>query len=143
MELPANLTGIEVAPSAFFNMLEVSDFNIWNYGLTEDQMIQWTSCKALTIKGNVVNWDIATWIVPESAFEIYEINDVNSMCSQESVGSTVFPEKFNAHEALSLCHQVNGDMFLIKDNKTRQSAERLINRTECCNLTFTSNFMRK
>jgi hypothetical protein len=113
------------------NIMEVSDYNLWNYGLTEDQMIQWTSCK-VHLKGNIVNWDTTTWRVPESAFETYAIHDANSMCNQANLGPTVFPEKFNAHETMNLCRKVNGEMFVIKDNRTQQIGIELIKRTECC-----------
>lgn len=114
--------------------MAVSNFNIWNYALTEDQMLQWTSCLLLDLKGNVVNWNTAKWQINPDHFETYEIEDESSMCNTGNLGPTLFPERIQAHDALSLCHKVNGDLFLIKDNETRDIAAEMISVPECCKI---------
>ena len=51
--------------------------------------------------------------------------DPSTMCNAMSLGPVLFPEKLNATAFLHLCHQVNGKVFLIKDEETRQKAAEL------------------
>ena len=37
----------------------ITDFNIWNRALTEQEAVDWTSCKS-NQKGNILNWDKGT-----------------------------------------------------------------------------------
>lgn len=113
-------------------MMETSDYNIWDYALSEEEMIQWTSCKLPNLKGNVVDWNTAVWNT--DYIESYDIENEASLCDALDLGPTLFHEKFDAQTFLGICNKVNGDIFVIKDNITKDLGSDLVfNNSNCIN----------
>lgn len=129
-DLFPTLAEIEISPSLGNAITSVTDFNIWNYALTREQMLDWTSCKTLDFKGNIINWDNSEW--KTTNYVTFEILDKASLCNSENMGPVLFPETLIAHDSLALCHQINAEIFEVVDNQTRDKGVELVaDRSEC------------
>ena len=77
---------------------------------------------ASQLKGNIVNWNNAKWnitnLLASSITEKY-------LCKSESMGPVLIPERLNATGMLNLCQQLNGKVFLMKDNESLQKVMQL------------------
>ena len=69
------------------------------------------------LKGNIVNWTNAKWEITNMNVEpLYP----ERMCKANSMGPVLIPEMLSAKGLKHLCNQVNGKVFLVKDDETRQ-----------------------
>lgn len=55
----------------------LTDFNFWDHAKTVDQMVSWTNCQLLD-KGNVINWETATWSVENMSLRVSQFSKVSS-----------------------------------------------------------------
>ena len=71
------------------------------------------------MKGNILNWTNAKWDITNMSVEtLYR----DRMCKAMSMGPVLIPEMLSAKGLKHLCNQVNGKVFLIKDDETRQTS---------------------
>ena len=71
------------------------------------------------MKGNIVNWTNAKWDITNMRVEtLYR----DRMCKAMSMGPVLIPEMLSAKGLKHLCNQVNGKVFLVKDDETRQTS---------------------
>ena len=72
-----------------------------------------------TINGNVADWTIAEWELTN----MQKIDvEFSAMCKALALGPILVPEKLPATEFRHLCNQFGGKMFVIKNEKDRQTA---------------------
>ena len=48
--------------------------------------------------------------------------ELSEMCSAMTIGPIIVPEKLGANDMMQLCHKFGGNMFVIKDESTRETA---------------------
>ena len=112
--------GRRVNPGGSGHSGKITDINMWNRPLTKQEMIDWTTCKDPNLKGNLINWmkDPLWDIVNMTKIEI----DESIICKGAAIGPILVPENKNAWNSRHLCRQLDGDTYLVKDEKSRQRA---------------------
>ena len=91
-------------PNNFRHHGLVADFNMWDYPLTIQEMVDWTTCNNMFL-GNIVDWTNSTWKLVEM-YELYL--DVSSICKELNVGLIVLPEKRTFEESSTICRFFGG-----------------------------------
>ena len=98
---------------------DLSEFNVWNYTLTETNINSMAKCDSFG-KGNVVSWEESNAVDPEK-FEIHNVemtklSDPTSLCdvSQRFV---IFPERVQYSEAKEICN-IHGGSLAVPHSKS-------------------------
>lgn len=82
--------------------------------------------------GNVADWSDAKWEVTNMS-PSSELSET-SMCQENYLGPTLFPELLPMEKSNELCKQIGGNMFVIGTEAAKQTALKLLNQTEKCSL---------
>ena len=93
---------------------EISDFNVWNRSLTEEEALEWTTCKNMQ-KGNLLDWSTASFNL-ENMYETDE--SLHKICKAERPGHVMFPEQRSFDSQLSHCRKFGAKPSLISNNET-------------------------
>lgn len=108
----------------------VTDFNLWDFAYSVDQMVKWTTCGIKT-QGNVIDWQTATWKV-ENMDEL--VVEYEKICLPDKLGLTLFPNKVNFSSAMELCRSVQGSLVHIENVVTETKVKNILKtRTSCAN----------
>ena len=86
-------------------------------------------------KGDVINWDTSQWDV-KNMME-HDIN-YDEVCKSQEIGQVIFSGKRNFTTALTLCQNVNGNLFEIESKVQQQKVIDLMNTSSFCPASWIS-----
>ena len=86
----------------------LSEFNIWNYTINDDEILQMAKCKKLP-QGNIVSWKESSWTL--NAVGKRNIVGISEFC-EEKPEYFIFPKKVRYPEARKLCEIHGGSLAL-------------------------------
>ena len=86
-------------------------------------------------KGDIINWNTSQWDVKNM---IEHDTNYDEVCKSQEIGQVIFPGKRNFTTALTLCQNVDGNLFEIESKGQQQKAIDLINTSSFCRATWIS-----
>ena len=96
-----------------------TDFNVWDYELTQEQMRNFTKCVKI-MKGNLIPWNIENWMMtPSIAQKEYKVENIefNEICSSSKNKITVFLEHQTIQASMQLCQSFGGTLIKTETRK--------------------------
>ena len=119
--------------NSFFG--EMTDVNIWNRGLNQSEVNDWTDCKS-NITGNILDWNTAKWNITNGIYNESKTNK-SGFCQTPRVRAMIFTgnKKGKYDDTKDLCSRIGGKMlisekdFLEGDQAIRELAK--VNETKC------------
>ena len=98
----------------------MTDVNIWNRGLSQSEVEQWSRCE-LGAGGNLLDWTTAQWkAVGLLDNEVDLIEICNKKKTRKNNHYMAFQNKMDFHSTEEFCHALGGEMAVASDNATMQ-----------------------
>lgn len=101
----------------------ISNINIWDRPLKLKDMLEWTSCKANYLKGNIVDWTTSNWTVTN-------MDEVDMELCPSSTSELILVPEFTAQAAVQFCWKLRGELFLLEDQASYDLAKKLTNQDQ-------------
>ena len=115
----------------------LSEFNIWNHTLNEEDIFDMASCRTLP-KGNIVPWEKSGLLNRNVVVE--DIIDVSYFCNERK-SYVVFPEKMLFSEANTIC-EIHGGVIAIpkSDQESKEILDIVSKHKTKCAANFNSKY---
>ena len=98
----------------------LSEFNIWNFTLSDKQVLDMASCRAM-LKGNVVPWEKSGLLTHNVI--IKDIKDIGTFCNNITE-YVIFTKKMKFSEGKTIC-KINGGNLVVP--KSDQESQKILN----------------
>ena len=95
----------------------VTDLNLWDRGLTDQQISDWMSCQAeAEAGGNIVSWETAELNIRE--LSLGHVERTETCLSRTNKNYLVFNERREFGEIVKFCQNIGGQMAVVTEEQS-------------------------